>query len=81
MTKQIKISEYIFRQLWLEKKHRELKYGMTLSYSEVIGLCIGLDLRGIKETHKKNRYKKYLSEDLAADRPAGEEKKKESKDH
>lgn len=61
MSKQIKISDYIFKQLWLEKKHRELKYGITLSYSEVIGLLIGLDLRGIKTIHKECRYRKYKS--------------------
>ncbi len=59
MYKQIKISEYMFKQLWLEKKQRELKLGTTLSYSEVIGLLMGLTIQNIRDVHKIKRYEKF----------------------
>ena len=62
MSKQIKISEYMFKQLWLEKKHREIEMKMTLSYSEVIGLLMNLTIKHIKEAHKINRYKIFDKE-------------------
>jgi len=63
MSKQIKISEYMFRQLKLEKKNRGEKLKMKLSYSEVIGLLIGLSIQDIKKVHKISRYSKYFYKD------------------
>lgn len=49
----------MFKQLCYEKKHRELKMGIKLSYSEVIGLMIGLTIQNIRDVHKIRRYKKF----------------------
>lgn len=59
MTKQIKISEFVFKELWKEKKHCELKLHRNLSYSEIIGLLLGYELSEIKRKYKKNRYGRF----------------------